>query len=97
MSALLFAYYLFALFYVLWLPAYLLGKVLYPEQRRAVRMGLGFAIVLALLPTACFGLAMVFQTVVTELMLFVVASLVSVAGVAVLLSRMKRAAGALEE
>ncbi|MBM4353014.1 MAG: hypothetical protein FJ109_04345 [Deltaproteobacteria bacterium] len=97
MNLLLYAWYLFALFYAFLLPAWLLGKVLYPQHRQAVRMSVGLALVVTVLPVMTFGLSMLLSTHLSETLLLVVASLCNVGCAAVLAARFRKRTRALEE
>jgi len=97
MTILKWAYFLFAFFYVLWAPGYVLGKMFYPRERLAVRMVVGLVLTVTVVPLACFGLAMAFRTNVSELLIFSVASAILLAGMFVQLGRLRKKTGALEE
>jgi hypothetical protein len=97
MNVLLYAWYLFVLAYVFLLPAWLLGKVLFPHHRQAVRMSVGMALVVTVMPILAFGLAMLLSTNLSETLLLVASSACNVGCAAVLAARFKKRTRALEE
>jgi len=97
MTLLVYAYYLFAAAYVILLPSYIIGKVLYPTQRLALRLGIGLVVMVTIVPTGSFAIAMLLNTYVSEVLLFSVASVITVAGLSVQVSRLKRKSRELEE
>ncbi len=97
MNVLLYGYYVFALAYVFLLPAWLVGKVLYPTHRQAVRMSVGMAFSVTVLPILAFGISMLLSTHMSETLMLVVASACNVGCAAVLAARFKKRTRALEE
>ncbi len=97
MNWLVYLYYIFALAYVFLLPSYVVGKTLYPRERLAVRMGLGMVFSVTVVPALSFGLAMALSTHFSEVLLFTVASIVTLAGLAVQVARLKKKTRRLEE
>jgi len=97
MNLLLYAWYLFALAYAFLLPAWLLGKVLYPQHRQAVRMSVGLALVVTVMPVLAFGLAMLLSTHLSETLLLAMSSACNVGCAAVLAARFRKRTRALED
>jgi hypothetical protein len=97
MDWLQYGYYVFAFLYVMVLPAYVVGRLLYPRERVAVRMGLGMVLNMTVVPMLAFGVAMVFATNLTEPLLFGAASAVIVAALVVQAVRTRRRTGKLED
>jgi len=90
-------YYLFAFFYVILMPSYVVGKALYPAERLPIRTGLGMAVYVALLAVASFAGAMLLNTYVSPVLLFSIASVVTVGGLTLRLARLKKRTQVLEE
>lgn len=97
MNWLIYLYYIFALSYIFLLPSYVVGKSLYPRERLAVRLGLGMVFTVAVVPALSFGLAMALSTHLSEVLLFTVASIVTLVGLAVQVARLKKKTRRLEE
>ena len=97
MNWLVYLYYIFAFIYIVFLPSYVVGKTLYPRERLAVRLGLGMVFTVAVVPALSFGLAMALSTHLSEVLLFTVASIVILAGLAVQVARLKKKTRRLEE
>jgi undecaprenyl pyrophosphate phosphatase UppP len=83
--------------YVIIAPAMVLGKVLYPKQRRPVRFAVGLAINISVMPTAAFGLAMATGGHVSTYLLLALATVMVVGGLALQVVRLKRRPQVLEE
>lgn len=90
-------YYVFAFLYVILIPSFVVGKTLYPGERLAIRTGLGMTIYIALLAIASFTAAMVLNTYVSQVLLFSIASVVTVGGLALRLARLRRRPQVLED
>jgi hypothetical protein len=90
-------YYVFAFLYVIVMPSFIVGKTLYPAERLAIRTGLGMAIYIALLAIASFAAAMLLHTHVSQVLLFSIASVVTVGGMTIRLARLRRKPQVLEE
>lgn len=97
MSWLQYLYYVFAFLYVIVAPSYVLGRLLYPRERLAVRMGIGMVITVTVVPLATFGLAMLLSTVMNEALLFSVASAVLVSTLALQTLRTRRRTSRIED
>lgn len=93
----LYAYYLFAAFYVIFLPSYSIGRTLYPRERLALRLGLGLVFTFTVMPVLCFGLAMALSTNINEVLIFTVASVITLVGLVVQYARAGKKTRQLEE
>ena len=97
MNYALYAYYLFAAFYVIFLPAYSIGRTMYPRERLALRLGVGLVFTLTVMPVLCFGLAMAFSTNINEVLIFTVASIITLGGLMVQYARAGKKTRQLED
>jgi hypothetical protein len=86
-----------AFVYIIIAPAMMMGKVLYPNQRRALRFAIGLAVHLAVTPLAAFSLAMIMETVVSTRMLLVLATVIILGGLLLQLTHLRRRTQVLEE
>jgi FtsH-binding integral membrane protein len=90
-------FYVFAFLYGIWLPAFLLGKVLYPAQKKSVQTAIGLAMTLTVGPMLCFGLALLFRTNMSAWLMFSVSTAMIVTGIALRVIRMRKQSRELEE
>ena len=96
MSALFAAVDLLALFYVLFLPSYVLGRALAPQQHSLPRFLLGVVTVLLALPMCATVSASLLNVPVNSVLLYSLASLLIVLGGLVQLRRYRRRTRTLE-
>jgi len=96
MSALLAAVDLFAFFYVLFLPSYILGRALAPQHHALPRFLLGALTVLLTLPLMSMLMAAVLDIAMNTVLLYTLASLCILAGAFVQLRRYRRRTRVLE-
>jgi len=91
------AYSLFAFVYVVLLPSYALGRLVFPRERLAVRFSLGMVMTLTVTSLLTFGLAMILRTNISQPLLFGVATVIMITGGLVPLLRHRRHSRELEE
>ena len=87
MSIWILLYDLFALIYVIWIPAQMVGRTLYPDEAYPVRTGWGLLLVVTLLPVACLLLSVGLETAISAVMIYTLATVVTLLGAAIQVKR----------
>ncbi|MFC1576257.1 hypothetical protein ACFL3J_01150 [Candidatus Omnitrophota bacterium] len=83
-------FYIFiALFYICCLPGYMITRLFFEKEGFFATLILSFALSFILIPIISFGVAMILHTVVNELLVFSIATLINIIGSASIIYKRK--------